>query len=67
MKARIILNRSGSVLILIDEGTPEQASEAVQALMNKLSANGLKFAEVGEPEQHRHDEEELAIGNQLIV
>lgn len=67
MKARIILNKSGSVLILIDEGTPEQASEAVQELMKKLSANGLKFSEVGEPEQHRHDEEELAIGNQLIV
>ena len=57
MKLRIIVGPDGKVRVEVSEGTFAEASEKVDNLLNLLRANGIEFAEMGQPEQHRHDDQ----------
>lgn len=67
MKARIIITKDGKVIFLADEGTLESGAEKIQALIRKLAARGVNFSEVGQPEQHRHDDESITLENNLYA
>lgn len=67
MKARIVITKDGKVIFLADDGTLESGAEKIQALIRKLAARGVNFSEVGQPEQHRHDEESVALSNDLYA
>ncbi len=55
MKARVLITGDGEFSIFIDEGDLEGGRKAINSLIAKLQAQGLKFKSVGVVEQHRHD------------
>lgn len=57
MKARVVILPDGKVSFYVDEGSYEQASAKLQAVLTALGAAGVTFAETGQIEQHRHAHE----------
>ncbi len=57
MKVRVVVidNR---VQLFTDDGTFAEGKVKLEALLRELQADGIKLAEVGEVEQHRHSHEE---------
>lgn len=57
MKARIIISPDGTLQAYIDEGSYEEGKAKLEMLIVELNGLGIRFAEIGEVEQHRHDQE----------
>jgi hypothetical protein len=54
-KARVVISPDGlQVNVFVDEGTPEEAKTQLLAFYSALGET-VKFEEIGQPEQHRHD------------
>lgn len=57
VKAKIVITQDGQVGIFTQDGTFLNGKEAIEKFFAKLQVAGVKFSEVGEVEQHRHDNE----------
>lgn len=53
VQARVFILPGGKVQIFIDTGTEEDAKTATRAILARMAASGIKFAEIGEIELHR--------------
>jgi hypothetical protein len=53
VQARVFILPGGKIQVFIDSGTEEEAKLATRAILAKMAASGIKFAEVGEIELHR--------------
>ena len=56
MNLKVALERDGTITIITTDGTFEQGAPALQDLLDKLAAQGLRVSNVCPPEQHRHDD-----------
>jgi hypothetical protein len=56
MKAQIVITLDGQIQVVTQEGTYESGKLAIEKLLARLSAQGLKIELSGPVEQHRHDE-----------
>jgi hypothetical protein len=57
MKARIVIGTDGQIAFFVDEGSFSEGSQVLSDLLRDLAAGGLQFSEIGQVEQHRHDEQ----------
>lgn len=57
MKARIIITPDGNLAAFIDEGTFEEGKIKLERLLADLSGLGIDLTEIGQAEQHRHDDQ----------
>lgn len=57
MKFRIVISETGKIGFFTESGTFEQGNKQVEKILAALGASGISFEEIGQPEQHRHDEE----------
>lgn len=55
MKMRVVITPDGQVSVFSDDGTFGEGKEKIEMIMAALQAQGIKFDEVGQVEQHRHD------------
>jgi hypothetical protein len=55
-KVRIVVDSEGSVGFFTEQGTLETGKVQIKMLVDLFAQNGIKFSEVGEVEQHRHDD-----------
>lgn len=56
MKARIVITPTGEIAFFTEEGTFEAGAEVIDALLKQLQAQGINLTDLGQPEQHRHDD-----------
>ncbi|MEO9029383.1 MAG: hypothetical protein ABI413_11280 [Ktedonobacteraceae bacterium] len=61
IKARVFVLPGGKVQIFIDSGTEEEAKTATRAILAKMQAAGINFAEIGEIELHRTGAEHVHV------
>ncbi len=57
MKARIVIMPDGQVTVFADEGSAETARPELAKVFAALQAAGLAVDQLGQPEQHRHDDQ----------
>ncbi len=62
MQARIVILPDGGLTVITDQGTFAEGAERITALLSALGAQGVRFAEINPPEQHRHDDRLLQQG-----
>jgi hypothetical protein len=56
MKAQIVITLDGQIQVVTQEGTYEGGKLAIEKLLARLNAQGLKIELTGPVEQHRHDD-----------
>ena len=57
----IIISPDGQTSFNVKEGSYERGEAAITGVFGKLVAEGLAFDEIGEVENHRHDEHHAII------
>lgn len=55
IKGRLEITQEFELAAFVDQGTFEEASAEIAAVLQLLEANGIAFEELLPPEQHRHD------------
>ena len=56
MNLKVALEKDGTITIITTDGTFEQGAPALQDLLDRLAAQGLRVSNVRPPEQHKHDD-----------
>jgi hypothetical protein len=57
MQIKIVILPDGQLSAFVESGTYEEGKQNLERLLGTLGAQGIKFAEVGAVEQHRHDDQ----------
>lgn len=56
MKVKIVVGPDGTFALFSREGTLAGGAKVFSGIIGKLQASGVKMTEIGEPEQHSHDD-----------
>ena len=56
MRIRIVLMPTGEIGLFSEQGTFTEGDQELTRLLNELGATGIQFAQIGDVEQHRHDD-----------
>jgi len=59
MRARIVILPDGGLTLITDEGTFSEGAARITQLLEALSRQGIEFASINPPEQHRHDDQRV--------
>jgi len=57
MQIQVVIGPTGEVGLYSKEGSFEGGKQLLEKLLGELAAGGVQFAEVGDVEQHRHEDE----------
>jgi hypothetical protein len=61
MRVRIVVLPTGEIGLFTEGGTFAQGKEQLARLLTELGAAGVRFSEVGDVEQHRHDDQQTGV------
>ena len=56
MRMRIVIMPTGEIGLFSEQGTFAEGERDLTRLLNELGAAGLQFSQIGDVEQHRHDD-----------
>ncbi len=56
MRIRIVLMPDGQIGLFSEQGTLADGERDLTRLLNELGATGIQFSQIGDVEQHRHDD-----------
>ncbi|MEI7988774.1 MAG: hypothetical protein WCI88_07020 [Chloroflexota bacterium] len=59
MKARLVITDTGEIGIFTDEGTFVEGKGKIEAMWQLLNELGIDLKNIGDVEQHRHDNETI--------
>ncbi len=67
MQVKIVILPDGQISAFVEQGTYAEGKAALERFLRELGAGGIELAEVGQVEQHRHDDQGVHVHESVTL